>query len=63
MVRNALDGMWFMQQLSPGYASLMPWMMATKEQTISQLWSESSSMRNILPPGDSEFVEGTFEEK
>lgn len=59
MLRISLDGMWFMQQLSPGYAPLMPWMIANKEgKTVSQLWSESSIMNNLLPPGDSTFVEG-----
>lgn len=56
MLRNALDGMWFMQQLSPGYAALMPWMLADGERTVSQLWSESPIMSNLLPPPESEFV-------
>jgi hypothetical protein len=59
MLRISLDGMWFMQQLSPGYAPLMPWMIANKEgKTISQLWAESPAMSRLLPPGDAEFVEG-----
>jgi len=57
MLRNALDGMWFMQQLSPGYAALMPWMLADEGKTISQLWSESPIMNRLLPPGESEFIE------
>jgi hypothetical protein len=56
MLRNALDGMWFMQQLSPGYAALMPWMLADGDRTVSQLWSDSPIMSNLLPPPDSEFV-------
>lgn len=56
MLRNALDGMWFMQQLSPGYAALMPWMLADGDKTVSQLWSESPIMSNLLPPPESEFV-------
>lgn len=58
MVREGLDGMWLMQQLSPGYAALMPFMLTDKNKTVSQLWSESSVMNNLLPPGDSEFIEG-----
>ena len=58
MLRTALNGMWFMQQLSPGYAPLMPWMLAHDGKTVSQLWAESSIMNNLLPPGESEFVEG-----
>lgn len=57
MLRNALDGMWFMQQLSPGYAALMPWMVTEGGKTVSQLWSESPIMSRLLPPGDSDFVE------
>lgn len=62
MLRNALDGMWFMQQLSPGYAALMPWMLADDGKTISQLWSESPIMSRLLPPGNADFVEGEIKE-
>ena len=58
MLRNALDGMWFMQQLSPGYAALMPWMIVSEGKTVSQLWSESPIMSRLLPPGESEFIDG-----
>ena len=58
MLRTALDGMWFMQQLSPGYAPLMPWMLNSEGKTVSQLWAESPMMSRLLPPGESEFVEG-----
>lgn len=57
MLRNGLDGMWFMQQLSPGFAALMPWMLADEGKTISQLWSESPIMNRLLPPSESEFTE------
>lgn len=62
MLRMALDGMWFMQQLSPGYAALMPWMLADKNKTVSQLWSESSIMSRLLPPGEGDFIEGEVED-
>lgn len=62
MVRTALDGMWFMQRLSPGYAPLMPWMLADGERTVSQLWAESPIMSRLLPPGSSDFVEGEIVE-
>lgn len=58
MMREAMDGLWFLQQLSPGYAPLMPFMLADKERTVSQLWSESAVMGRLLPPGESEFVDG-----
>lgn len=64
MLRTGLDGTWFLQQLSPGYAPLMPWMLTNEggDKTITQLWSESALMSNLLPPSDSDFVEGEFEE-
>lgn len=57
MVREGLEGMWLMQQLSPGYAALMPFMLTDQNKTVSQLWSETPVMNNLLPPGDSEFIE------
>lgn len=58
MLRTSLEGMWFIQQLSPGYAPLMPWMLAEGDKTITQLWAETSIMNRLLPPAESEFVEG-----
>jgi len=58
MLRNSFDGLWFLQQLSPGFAPLMPFMLADGNMTVSQLWSESAMMSNLLPPGDADFVEG-----
>ena len=62
MTRQALDGTWFLQQLSPGYAPLMPWMLTNEsgDKTIGQLWTENAFTNKLLPPGDSEFVEGEF---
>lgn len=58
MLRIGLDGMWLFQQLSPGFAPLMPFMIANAEgKTISQLWAESPVMNNLLPPGDAEFID------
>lgn len=62
MLRMALNGSWFLQHLSPGYAPLMPWMLAQEGETITQLWSKSALMTNLLPPGESDFVEGEFNE-
>jgi len=58
MLRDALDGTWFLQQLSPGYSALMPWMLTDNGQTISERWAESQVMNRLLPPGESEFVDG-----
>jgi hypothetical protein len=57
MLRNGFDGLWFLQQLSPGFAPLMPFMLAKNDLTISQLWSEKTIMGNLLPAGDAEFGE------
>lgn len=63
MLRVSLEGMWFFQHLSPGYAPLMPWMIADKKgRTVSQLWAESPVMSNLLPPPESDFVEGEIRE-
>jgi len=63
MLRNALDGTWFLQQLSPGFAPLLPWMLEAKSgKTLTQLWSESVSMGRLLALPDGEFIEGEFEE-
>jgi hypothetical protein len=62
MLRVALNGTWFLQQLSPGYAALMPWMLMDGKRTLTQAWSESEAMNLLLPPGGSEFVEGKFQE-
>lgn len=63
MVRQALDGTWFLQQLSPGYAPLMPWMLADGEHTLTELWADRV-MSNLLPPPSSDFdddvVDGEF---
>lgn len=58
MACRAIEGMWFLQQLSPGYAPLMPWMLNEKGETVSELWARSAVMSNLLPPPDAEFVEG-----
>ncbi|MFA5714419.1 MAG: hypothetical protein WC998_01590 [Candidatus Paceibacterota bacterium] len=63
MFRNAMDGLWFLQQLSPGYAGLIPWMLQEgSEKTFTQLWTEGATMDNLLPPGESEFVDAKYRE-
>jgi len=63
MLIIAFDGMWFLQQLSPGYAPLMPFMLGKDDLTISQMWTESKVFGNLLPSGDNEFiVEGEVKE-
>jgi hypothetical protein len=63
MLRMALDGTWFLQQLSPGYSALVPFMLGSgSDKTISELWAESSVMNNLLPPGEEEFINGEVRE-
>lgn len=54
MLRTALQGMWFMQKLSPGYAALMPWMLTDGGLTLSQRWSDA----RLLTDNKGEFIEG-----
>lgn len=59
MLRNALEGLWFLQQLSPGFVPLMPWMIAGDTgKTMTQLWQENA-FHQLTPGGD--FVEGEYE--
>lgn len=57
MLRDALDGLWFLQQFSPGYAALMPFMLVENGKTVTQLWSEQGAFTKLLPRGV-EFVDG-----
>ena len=61
MLREALNGTWFLSRLSPGYAPLMPWMLAKNGMTVTQLWSENVFVGNLLPSGEG-FVEGEIED-
>ncbi len=60
MVRNSLDGSWFLQQLSPGFIPLMPWMIVPGEdgKTFTELMTEKGLL--ALPSGE-DIVEGEFE--
>lgn len=62
MVRMSLNGKWFLQQLSPGYVPLMPWMLVAGGKTVTQLWSERGETNNLLPAGNGEFIEGEYKE-
>jgi len=64
MLAASIRGLWFLQQLSPGYAGLMPFMLVEgTNKTISQFWSESPVMSNLLPPPESDFIDGQYEVK
>jgi len=60
MLRQGLDGIWFLQRLSPGFSPLLPWMLV-HDKTISQLWIERENQDFLLDPGD-DFVEGEYTE-
>ena len=53
MLRDALDGTWFLQQLSPGYSALVPFMLGPGDRTVSELWTDGL-MSRLLPPGNPE---------
>jgi hypothetical protein len=57
MLEIGLSGAWFMQQLSPGYAPLVPMMLTESGKTISELWAENSSMGRLLPAPETDFIE------
>jgi len=55
MVRDALRGMWYLQQLSPGLVALMPFMIVGNSgKSLTRLWTEQASLANLLPPGEIE---------
>jgi len=35
-------------------------MLVDGEKTVTQLWQESKVMQNLLPPGETDFVEGNY---
>lgn len=55
MLALGLNGAWLMQQLVPGYAPLIPMMLTENGKTVSQLWSEGSAMKKLMPPSDVDF--------
>lgn len=58
MLEIGLSGAWVMQQLSPGYAPLMPFILTEGDKTISEMWIENSAIGRLLPPRPEEFIEG-----
>ena len=43
--------------------ALVPFMLGRgTDKTVSQIWSESSIMNNLLPPGDVDYVDGETRE-
>jgi hypothetical protein len=58
MLSLGLNGAWLMQQLVPGYAPLIPLMLDVNSgKTISQLWTENTTLGKLLPPPSVDFDE------
>lgn len=62
MLREGFDGMWLMQQLIPGYAPLVMFMLNRDGKTISQLWAEQPAIGKLLPPPEADFIEAEVTE-
>jgi hypothetical protein len=73
-VDDCLSALWKLQRLSPGFAPLMPFMIMDKGgRNLTQLWSESSSLKSLMPPKDDftsngnndpeDFIDGQIREK
>lgn len=58
MTAKAIKGMYFLNVLSPAFIPFMSLMLNQKGQTLGQLWQERGSLAQLMPPADSEFVEG-----
>lgn len=65
-VRICLQSTRILEKLSPGYAGLMPWLLAgpKDDRTISEVWSEEGVGSRALPPPseDDEVVKGEMRE-
>ncbi len=66
MTLTALQGAWNMKILSPGYAPLIPWMIAPESdgKTFSQTWQDFTKDKLLSAPEmkEAEVVDGEFEE-
>jgi hypothetical protein len=59
MLNRAFSGLWFVQQMSPGYVPLMPFLLVGDTgKTITQLYSEQGMFSALLPSPDAQFIEG-----
>ena len=54
MLRDTLDGYWYMQQLSPGFMALMPFMLTDTGITFSQKFSQGLT----LPAPSDDVIDG-----
>ena len=42
-VVQAMRAQWVLAQLNPGYVPLMPWLLANKNQTLTEMWSTGAA--------------------
>jgi hypothetical protein len=59
LLRDTLEGYWYMQQLSPGFMALMPFMLTENGITFSQKFSQGLS---LPAPVDNDTVDGEITE-
>lgn len=59
-----LAALWRLQQLSPGFAPLMPFMALNNKQNLTQMWSSGAVMKQLMPPAETmdEAIEGEVKE-
>jgi hypothetical protein len=63
-VSACLKALWVLQRLSPGFAPLMPFMIGQNGQNLTQMWSNGSAMKALMPPADNfeDAIEGEARE-
>jgi hypothetical protein len=62
MLREAFSGLWFLQQLAPGYAPLIPLLLVEGGKTVGEMWLEAGLTSNLLPAPGEAFIEGEHED-
>jgi hypothetical protein len=60
MLRDSLEGLWYMQQLSPGLVALMPFMLAEGDITFSQKFQ--GGLLSLPMPANLETIDGQVNE-
>lgn len=62
MTAQAIKGTYFLSVLSPSYVPFMSLMLNSKDETLGELWMAQGSLTPLLPPPDTDFVEGEVSE-
>jgi len=58
MISKAIKGAYFMSVLSPDYVPFMSLMLDSKGKTMGAAWVASGNLKALMPPSDSDFIEG-----